>query len=292
MFKKLSLISVLCISLVGLFGAQATAYPPGLGGVWWCPWCPGSEPPAVIVTSEFVGISNEDKNPSDVYIWMLIESGELRSLNPGGQDGGLPGIPFFDIPVPMLSTSTGEAPMKGRGKWEGKFIWYHSELIEIIFDWLENNDPDFKRPKLPNDGWSWQLRIYQALIRVTGNTDASGICELNDPYPAGSPVYPDYPIDPEEQCTEPLHDPNDPTPPPAETLFEEVVHNISRCYAVTDDDGNIIFGEYDSCDRLFLWKYKSKSQLCEYEDPNRDDQPCVYEFPFDPENWWDYVPYW
>ncbi|MHA1939815.1 MAG: hypothetical protein ACW97O_16540, partial [Candidatus Thorarchaeota archaeon] len=230
-------------------------------------------------------ISNEDKNPSDVYVWMVIESGELRSLNPAGEDGGI-GVPFYNVDIPITaSTTTGDAPMKGRGKWTGIFKWYHADIVQWLIDF--EIIPDL--PPLPNPQWSWQLRIYQALIRVIGNTDASDtLCE--DSQPGDFPQYPDYPDDPEEQCTEPLPPLPGETGPPAGTVFEEVVHNISRCYAATDDDGNIIFGEYDSCDRLFLWKYKSRSQLCEYEDPNRDDQPCVYEFPFHPENWWDYVP--
>jgi hypothetical protein len=278
MYKKFSLICALCISLLGLFGTQATAYPPTLpGGTKLCPWCPGSSEPAVIVTADFVGISNTDLKPTDVYVLMVIESGELRALNPAGEDGGI-GVPFGNVTIPLYnSAETDKKAVAGRGTWTGVFKWYHADIIQ----WLINNDfiPDL--PALPNKHWSWQLRIYQALLRVTGNTNVSQLCESPatwPPYPYATPPYP-YPA----QCTAPLSG-------GSTASMEEVIHNISRCYAPLDEKGNIIFGAYDTCDTLFNWKYKNNSQVCIYVDPNGDDEPCVYDFPANPEDWWNYVP--
>lgn len=277
MFKRLLLIGALCISLVGLSGTQATAYPPRPGDVSWCPWCPGSE--AAYFTTSFVGIANTDVVPTDVYIKWIIEDGEVFSTNPAGEDGGI-GIPFLQFEFPLEGfLSTGEdTPMNGRGRWDGTFPFLYADIIA----WLILNevlDP------LPNPQWSYHLIIRQALIRVTANTNVSDeLCE--ESIPGDFPQYPDYPNDPEEQCTEPL--PLDDGPP--DQTFEEVVHGIYRCYAPVDGD-DPVFDASDECDELFLWKYKNRSQLCEYEDPDGLDQPCDYEFPASPYlDWWDRLP--
>jgi hypothetical protein len=278
MFKKLLLIGVLSVSLVGLFGTQASAYPPTLGGVSFCPWCPGNSD-WIYISTRLVGIANGDAVPTDAYIEWIITDGEVKSFNPAGEDGGL-GVHFNYLPFPISgSESSGDqTPVSGRGRWDHTFAWDYDVLIDYFIS-IGVLEP------LPNPNWYYQLIIRRILVRITANTDVSEICEGVDPYPTSSPVYPGYPTDPEEQCTAPLNEDGEPVGP---LDYEEVVHGIYECIAPADGD-DLIYDETDDCDQLFLWKYKENSPLCEYRDPNRDDQPCVYDFPPDFE-WWTLAP--
>lgn len=251
MFKKLLLIGVFCISVMALVGTEAKAYPPGLGGWGACPWCS----PALTVTTDWVGIANTDLKPTEVWLTLNLTSVEIVVLNPGGEDGGI-GVPFCSDIILTQSASITDVPLRGKGRYELPFYFTSQEILDAL-EWAGCYDPKWK---LPNENWELIVIVHEFDARIQGFTDMNGRCEGDSN---------------EYNCTE--------------SDMEEVVHAIGDCIITYDGDGEPVLGVPYHCTEVFHWEYqKKKSPTCEFTDPDDVEQPCVYEFPNDPFDWWNF----
>lgn len=180
MFKRVLLTGVLCIGLVGLFATQAVAYPARIGG-----W--GSTHGSVCVWSDWFGVSNYEKTPTDVTVTILLLEVQVHYLNPGGGGGGV-GTPFYPN-VEAQGTQIGLKPLDKKGKAFSEICFNDQELIEAIG--IENIPPP------PNPQWtldSSTIVVRKMHVTIKGYSDfddlyppaeketahAAGLCTLNN----------------------------------------------------------------------------------------------------------------
>jgi len=248
--KKLILMLFACVILMTLSVTNASAYPSKLTG--WPTW-PGS----ITVNTQWVGISNTDLKPTDVWVVLNLKRVEIRVANHGGNTGGLPGVPFFVTDaVVSAAGEISDVPLKGRGSYELPVIFSNQDILDAIEPYLAE-----PLPTLPNPNWYYYVLVWSMDVRIQGFTDMNVRCE-DDPSN-------DY------SCTN--------------TDFEEVVQAIGSCDiqtgAATADypDGAPILDQPYDCSEDFHWEYKNNNQVCTYDD-NGESLPCNYVFPDD--YWW------
>jgi hypothetical protein len=296
MFKKLLLIGTFCISLVGLSGTQAAAYPPDVGDVNVCMWCscpplpaaycssfsssislaaftlaakPSNDYPDPLTTpimtldSKIVGIGGlQETSPAEAYWKIWIREGVAYIINPGGQGNWWAnGIPWQGDAV-IEGNVTPEDPgavIDKHGNWHAIIPIYTSDVQDIL---------DLPEPQNPN--WLVLFVVKRALYELNGVANANDQCEDCN-------YDPDY-------CWELFEDQCYPTyGTTGDRWLEEVFKGEYEFGTRFDNKGMPLLGEPGWVSELFHWDFGNNDPTCIYpdpEDPKRGDPyPCEYVFP-------------
>lgn len=299
MFKKLFLIGIFCIGLVGLFGTQATAYPPDSSDTNVCPWCtcpplptvycgiastatlrfaassggfPFPDPlttPVMVLDTKIVGIGSLSV-PSEAWWRISIEKMTFFVVNPGGNSNPWAnGIPWQGkVSIGGVSVPGSNGYIDKRGSWHQIIPIFTRDIEPYIEDW----------PELPNDEWHVLAVIDDALLELTGTSNYNEQCEDYD-----NPQPP--PADWEHQCYPQIGGGGEPPfPPNPNPILEEVFKGYVRFGTNYDDEGVPLLGEWGWATELFHWDIGNNDLSCVYPNPDgkKADPPeydCEYFFP-------------
>ena len=110
MIKRLLLMGAFCIGLMALWGTNASAYPPRLGGWGWS----GGSP--ITFTSLWLGAANTEQKPTEYEVTLYPNVLTVYFRNPGDNLGGV----SVNFTNPNLSVTGGNilipTGLKGKGK--------------------------------------------------------------------------------------------------------------------------------------------------------------------------------
>lgn len=159
MFNKLFFGGLLCLGVLGFTAAGVYAYPATTGG--WGAW-PGS----VTIWSDWKGVADYEKKPTDLTVTILFLEVQVQYINPGGNDGGL-GEPFY--PDAELSYKEGLGQGQDISK-NGRFFSEVPFTDEEILAAIEDDLPEPPNPKWQPDS----VTVLRMHVTIEGFSDWDG----------------------------------------------------------------------------------------------------------------------